>query len=40
MLTRSLGVLAFIIGIFHLSNDDFLMGVLLSFVGLYLFRTD
>lgn len=40
MLVRALGVFAFILGIFQLANNEFLMGVALSFTGLYLFRSD
>lgn len=40
MLTRSLGVLAFIVGVVQLSNDEFMIGVILCTMGLYLFRTD
>ena len=40
MLARSLGVLAFLMGIFQLANNEFLAGMAMSFLGLYLFRSD
>lgn len=40
MLTRTIGVLAFIIGAVQLTNDEFLIGIILCTMGLYLFRVE